>query len=225
MPPLGDFLGHLMTEIARARMLGDAETARLATLYAADPLLRHLTVPRFRLPELSIDVPVVINGLAGSTAAVPRPDRPTLHNLFEAIVFEALEPRAGRVTKAVLRTLRHQIAEAIRRSDDFPEIPDALAWTAAMTARVLPPLRLLAPNADFAEIENAVREACRVKFGGTPAPASADARLEIAFAAEELRQAGPANVAHFRLSVKENGVEWMSLEASDGTVEQRLVPE
>lgn len=60
MPYLGDYLGHLLSEIATARVQADLETVRMAELYASHPLLKHLPVPRFRLPNLTLDVPVLI---------------------------------------------------------------------------------------------------------------------------------------------------------------------
>ena len=60
MPYLGDYLGQLLSEIAIARMQADLETVRLAELYAAHPLLRTLPVPHLRLPEVALEIPVLI---------------------------------------------------------------------------------------------------------------------------------------------------------------------
>src|SRR5688572_19693895 len=60
MSNLGDYLGQLMSEIAMARMQADLETVRLAELYASHPLLKHLPVPHVRLPDVDVDLPVLI---------------------------------------------------------------------------------------------------------------------------------------------------------------------
>lgn len=60
MPRLGDFVGALLADAMRARVSADLETVRLAETYSRHDLLRHLPVPRFRMPDLVVDVPVLI---------------------------------------------------------------------------------------------------------------------------------------------------------------------
>lgn len=62
MADLSDFLGHILEEITRARVLADAEAVRTAKRYAADPdgLLQYFAVPRLRLPNVEITAPVIV---------------------------------------------------------------------------------------------------------------------------------------------------------------------
>src|SRR3989442_8134315 len=71
MPYLGDYLGHLLSEITTARVQADLESVRIADLYASHPLLRHMAVPRFRLPNVTIDAPVVITRMEEAPAGQP----------------------------------------------------------------------------------------------------------------------------------------------------------
>src|SRR5437868_1648504 len=61
MPYLGDYIGHLLSEITIARMHADLESVRVAELYASHPLLRNMPVPHFRLPDVDLDIPVVVS--------------------------------------------------------------------------------------------------------------------------------------------------------------------
>ena len=61
MVNLGDYLGHLLSEVTKARVQADMETLRIAELYASDPLLKNFPVPRMRLPNLELNVPVIIS--------------------------------------------------------------------------------------------------------------------------------------------------------------------
>lgn len=63
MPKLGDFIGALLSDVAQARVRADLETVRIAEAYAGHGLLKHLPVPRFRLPDLIIDVPVLVTSV------------------------------------------------------------------------------------------------------------------------------------------------------------------
>jgi hypothetical protein len=63
MPRLGDYVGQLVSEITIARTQADLEAVRVAELYASHPLLRHMTVPRFTLPKVELEVPVLIDSM------------------------------------------------------------------------------------------------------------------------------------------------------------------
>jgi hypothetical protein len=75
MADLSEYLGHLLCEVTRARVMADQEAVRVARAYASDGggLLRYFPVPRVRLPELEITVPVAVReipeGYVETTAA------------------------------------------------------------------------------------------------------------------------------------------------------------
>lgn len=67
MPMLSEVLGALMADLAQARYYADQQTLLLARRYQADPLLRDLSVPRIRLPEVVVDLPVVVERCLNGT--------------------------------------------------------------------------------------------------------------------------------------------------------------
>ena len=74
MADLGDLLGSLMSGLIRARRMADEQTAALAEYYKSIPLLEGLSVPRIRIPELTIDMPFLIdNDLEGEKGAMEEP--------------------------------------------------------------------------------------------------------------------------------------------------------
>lgn len=60
MPRLNEILGALMADIASARHIADQHTLLLAKRYREDPLLRSMSIPRIRLPEVVVDLPLLI---------------------------------------------------------------------------------------------------------------------------------------------------------------------
>lgn len=64
---LGDVLGAMLADVARARVQADVEALRIAEAYSKDPLLKHLPVPRFRMPDLVVDLPVLVDGVDGTS--------------------------------------------------------------------------------------------------------------------------------------------------------------
>ncbi|MBE9042161.1 hypothetical protein IQ235_15380 [Oscillatoriales cyanobacterium LEGE 11467] len=71
MTTLGNLLGAMMADVTHARRISDECAVRLAEYYQSEPLLQGLPVPRLRLPEVTIDVPVIVDGyLDGSSHQV-----------------------------------------------------------------------------------------------------------------------------------------------------------
>lgn len=68
MPKLGDLIGNIISEISLARAQGDAQTVRIAKYYAEEQAKdtnepnywAYMAVPRFKLPEVEIELPLVM---------------------------------------------------------------------------------------------------------------------------------------------------------------------
>ena len=62
MVTLSDYLGYIFIEITRARQMADQFSVNLAEEHSKDPLLKYISVPRFKIPEMEINVPVLVSG-------------------------------------------------------------------------------------------------------------------------------------------------------------------
>lgn len=59
---LADYTGYIFLEIIKAREMADRHSRQLAEVYAQDPVLRHFSVPRFKVPKMELTIPVLISG-------------------------------------------------------------------------------------------------------------------------------------------------------------------
>jgi hypothetical protein len=59
---LSDYLGFIFSEIVRARSITDAESKRIALIYKDDEILKNFSVPRFKIPEMELAIPVLVSG-------------------------------------------------------------------------------------------------------------------------------------------------------------------
>jgi hypothetical protein len=59
---LGDYAGYIFLEMLKAREMADAYSRAVAERYAADEVLQHFAVPRFKVPKMELRIPVVISG-------------------------------------------------------------------------------------------------------------------------------------------------------------------
>ena len=91
MARLGDFIGTVLADIAQARVKTDLEAVRIAQAYAGDELLRHMPIPRFRIPDISLDVPVIVDTEQSFSGDQPTP-------MFD-------QPESREITNIVRRSL------------------------------------------------------------------------------------------------------------------------
>lgn len=225
MPSLGDYIGRLVAEAANARAQADMETARLAEMYRADPLLRYFTVPRFRLPAVKLSVPV---------AVVDLPEHGPPLTVEQAMTSVAnmlrreLARRGAALTDAEWSAVTSRLGEAAHgltadpraQESDF-YLADALG-SAAVEA--LPERMREAPSSESptpstggslgAELLNAARLAVI----GTRVPAP---QLEVKVTAAELVGIDPNTILHVDLTLSEQGLEWSGADDAHS----RLTPE
>jgi hypothetical protein len=232
VPRLGDFLGLLLAEVSNARMQADLEAVRIGELYSSHPLLRSMPIPRVRLPELTVDVPLMIGDVEE-----PRPDESPRGGIPRAVRSEHLLAvlrrhfsQAGMdLTDSELDSLREPLAQSLEGSDvpidvdiDTNRVADGFVDSAIKSIseirRSPGNARPMLPEAALKNLRSAMRlEMVSLR---TRPP-----RLNVIVTASELSAAAMAeNVTRLRLTIAEQGLEWATFE-SEGRTRTRLVPE
>jgi hypothetical protein len=232
MPYLGDYLGHLLSEITMARVQADLEAVRVAEMYAGHPLLKNLPVPHFRLPTVTLDVPVAIKTMEESKAGEsPRGGVPleALRQRFGPLLARHLQAAKIDLTPPEKVALDRALDQAAARLSQPPYIAISVMHIAdELTAAAIAALDRERPRGQEIKPDQLERLAAEVKTAAraefvnlrTPPP-----RLHVLVTSAELRQAGPPDVlARLRLSITEEGVEWTVIE-SQGRSYQKLRPE
>ncbi len=228
MPNLGEYVGQLLAEITQARVQADLESARIAGMYAGDPLLKHMPIPRFRLPTITLDVPVAVESTdAGSVttggtaegvavdAVVPAFDRVFPVQLSLARVPLSMDGRE-RVRRYVV-DLSYKLGSGMRATD--------VAWE--VTGAIREPLFMVAAE------EGVEKTPVEIFFQGfTPAlekelatGGATASRVGVSANTARLREVGPAELlVRLKLSVTEESMEWSVTTNDDGTETARLIP-
>ena len=232
MPYLGDYLGHLMSEITIARFQADLEAIRVAELYASHPLLRHLPVPHFRLPTMTLDVPVVIKGMEeAKKGESPRGGvvLPAMRKSFDRILALHINSADIKLSATKKRDLNQALNQTIARLVLPPDV--SISVTHIADELVLTVIKALgdaerkggtAESARLAKFADELKAAVRLEFLNLR---KAPPRLLVLVTTTELREAGPKELlAHFHLSISEEAFEWTVIE-SQGKSHDRLVPE
>lgn len=94
MIELSDFLGNILSQVSEARKHADEASIALAEYYAQDKLLRCLPVPRVRLPNIELTIPVAIKEVRHKTAYNPYPGLPK-KELYELSSVRCTLKKAG----------------------------------------------------------------------------------------------------------------------------------
>jgi hypothetical protein len=227
MPTLAEYLGLLLTEITKARVQADIEAARIAELYATHPLLQHMPVPRFRLPNVSLDLPVAIERTDPTEASGP-----------SVAELDAARKRVDGIVEQELRALKIQLSPGTRKT-----IAGALdAIFARLSSGTMSAFDVArAPGEAAADVVAALKtgnerersvdaEPARTTLGRALEPPFTSllpkaAPVEVVVATAQLREiAPPQALTRVHLTVSEEGVEWTQTDPDDATT-KRLVPE
>jgi hypothetical protein len=250
MPLLGDFLGHIMAEITIARMHADLEALRVADFYASHPLLHNMPVPRFRLSDFDVDLPIMID----KVEEAPSDDLSPRGGVEKDKIFTAFNIALSRqLSRYRIRTpleLRNQIRFALRRQiknlTDLPDISvDASRIASELTKTVIATFKRYysrrTPTVTTKEIHDKEKVTepgpsndVLVKFSAdlqedarkeiikvrVPPP-----RLHILVTTREIKEAGiPDYTGRLKIKVHEDSLEWALIEREDET-QARLIPE
>lgn len=226
MPKLGDYIGHLLSEITIARMHADIEAVRVAELYADHPLLRNMPVPRFRMPDVEMDVPVVVKELEEPpTGESPHgiPPITEMREVFDKVITSVLAKERITLTAAnqkKLKTALDQRVVALTRPSEIAI--DINRVSQDFSSNAVKTLGEMIKPEKRAEFEERLKDALRIEFIKIRKPPT---RLNVLVTTAEIREAGPNEViTRLHLKISEEAFEWTTIESDEGK-DDRLVIE
>ncbi|MGB5185602.1 MAG: hypothetical protein WBO84_00555 [Acidimicrobiia bacterium] len=226
MTNLGDYLGQLMSEVVIARVHADLESVRVAELYASHSLLRHMPIPRVRLPEIQMEVPVVIDG-SGSPGPTESPRGGASisdgRKQFDKVLATHL-----RNSKVRLRAnQREALVKALDAEAQRPDLPieisvDTNRFADRFTNVAIDVLGESLTEEKINSVKAGLRDDARLALlAARTAPPRVTALVETS----AVREAGPEDkITRLRLTIREESMELTTIE-SDGETTERLVPE
>lgn len=225
MIDLGEILGSLMSGLIRARRMADEQTADLAEYYKDNPLLEGLSVPRIRIHELTIDMPLLIeNHLGGESGKMENPSKiadaagaqlkttlaennikvnPAFHKIFLGEVekqFRLLKQTGSPIMKeTVVRRVQRAFASTLTKTKTTLTATDKKTLARELRARV-----------------------STVSIAKEPVNSSI---LVNAKTADVKERASNTSVVRLKVTLKEEGLEWTTQADESGGVIRTLQPE
>lgn len=225
MADLGSLLGSLMSGLISARRMADEQTAALAEYYKGIPLLEGLSVPRIRIPELTIDMPMLVEKyVEGQNGEMEDPIKladaaleqlkttlsrnnikiePIFHDAFLGEVKNRLE-------------LEKQTGAPIMKETVARSVQDAFAATLTKTKTTLTATDKMVISKDLRG------KISTVSIAKELVPSSIVANIVTADVKEH---ASSTNVVRLKITLKEEGLEWTTKASEAGGLTNTLQPE
>ncbi|MFZ3168297.1 MAG: hypothetical protein WA130_11830 [Candidatus Methanoperedens sp.] len=225
MADLGTLLGSLMTGVIRARRMADEQTAALAEYYKDNPLLEGLSVPRIRIPELTIEMPMLIeNHVEGQSEETESPTKiaDTAAEQLKATLSKNNIKVNPIFHEAFLNEVKNQLELAkqtgapVMKETVARGVQDAFSATLTKTKTTL-------TATDQAAVARDLRaKVSTVSIAKGPAPSGIVANIKTADVKE---RASNTSVVRLKITLKEEGLEWAVKSSESGGVVRTLQPE
>ncbi len=230
MADLGEVIGSFLVSLVHARRKADEETAAVAEYYKQHPLLEGMSLPRIRIPEISIDMPLTIDALDdGEDAEVNNPSTISRSLIQELRQLKQDEDKAGmspEFDRVFNRTLLQQLSRLQQgqktKSQTVSREAVARAVDNAINTAIKKDGTKLTPEAKK-DLQSHMRmRATEISLKKMPKPASIGAT----FTSSDIKEkSSPTSSIRLKLTLREEGLEWSKAENDDGTVRHTLQPE
>jgi hypothetical protein len=233
MAGFADQLGSLLVGLARARQIADLESAAIAEQYRQNPLLEGLSVPRVRVPELVIELPLLIELEEGEEPNRLR-DADGLSDELLPVLDDSLKQSGVDLPSEDRRRFRDALRQKVRNATGQPSRPGRYMPKEVVLRAVEegvasaiessgPDLKSrLGPGAAKKLSEAARRRANEVAEMAPGKPPS----FKVSMVTGEVKEKATAtSVARLRIVLREEGLEWTALSRDDGKTIRSLTVE
>lgn len=227
MADLGILLGALISGVVHARRIADEESAAVAEHYKDNPLLSGMSIPRVRIPELTIDIPMLIEAFdEGESDQIE--DSQKISDAVSKELKASLTREGLSIAPADLKkfsgTFNEQLtkinAPAGHRSPREAVIRAAEeAFSNTVRDKVINEASLSAASRIASNLRFTASGSSLKKVGRAPQITSSILTSEVK------DRSSQTTVSRIRLSLQEEGLEWSIGENEDGTISRKLTPE
>ncbi|MGB1237228.1 MAG: hypothetical protein ACPG4U_03395 [Pseudomonadales bacterium] len=224
-PDLGAILGSLMSGVIQARRISDEQTAELAEYYRENPLLEGLTVPRVRIPEITIDLPLLVEDFIDGEAGEIEPPNKISEKATGELVNKA---KIHKITlPAVFKNgFKRDIENRLKKmkSSGAPMVKENIIRNVQGALATQIKTHKLELNSEQQKlISNSIRDTLALEnISRKPVAAAIKSNIKTADVKEK---SSSTNVVRVKVTFREEGLEWATQASESGGVTRTLQPE
>lgn len=244
MPTLKDYLGSLLRDLNHARVIADVETAHIAKMYAEDNLLKHFSIPRMKIQETELTIPIAIDELDSS---VEKDYQPIDNKLFYAKTYVEIKnvfkvSSFNRDISTALRKAIYSHIDALEKSiksgagikvslDSFSETVSDLALETIISdkkGRVVFDEVLKSHHIDDDQVKEMLVANLTKYLQAEIKPREMAGKIEnaqVTVESDKLKDKRPESLLYIKMKITEESMEWQTMEDADGNVVAKLMVE
>jgi hypothetical protein len=239
MAKLSDFLGSVVSSISDARVNSDVQSLRIAEEYAKNDLLKHFSVPRMRIDKVELHIPVAVDSLSTKTQRSYQSIDSSSFSIkaYQQILKSLAVPTiSSEASKQLIATIADQtsiLESKIKANQIENSLEEFAKGVTLKTIKLVEGIykennKKRATKTELAKLqintEKELQSALAEEFVLQREIEALDS-VQFIVEAHKLREIKPENVITIKVTISEQGMEWVNMEDKDGKVVNKLMPE
>lgn len=244
MPTLKDYLGSLIKDINHARVIADVESANIAKMYAEHDILKHFSIPRMKIQDTELTIPIAIDELESS---VEKDYQPIDNTTFYAKTYAEIKNvfKVSSFSRELSTSLRKSIylqidslEKTIKSGADIKTSLDGFCETvsdiAIKTIRSDKKGRVVFNEAlKYYKIDDdQFKEKLVTNLAKYLQPEIKSREItggienaKVTVESDKLKDKKPESLLYIKMKITEESMEWQTMEDADGNVVSKLMVE
>lgn len=232
MAKLNEYLGSVISSLTNARVMADLQTVKVAEEYAKHDLLQHFSVPRMRVDDVELTIPVALE----ATQQKLKSHVDTIDNSeFNKSLYKEVTRGLGvnslpRAASSEIRSLLAENTHTLEKKVNLEKTTQPVnAFSDELTNKILSlnEKYSIADKEVIIDKETFKRNISQLaeRQINTNQPASVIENLEVIAESHLLKEQNPANIIYIKMKVSEDGMEWQKMDDAEGNTQRKLLPE
>jgi len=238
MANLNEYLGTLVSNFSQARVLADLESAKIAELYATDGILKHFSIPRMKIDDDELTIPVSIDELNIKSLSIENlPDPQSLKSSIYNVLLESMESKSlpmelsVQVRKEITLLIEPYANDKTKKSLEELQktVPDSLASQLEKTVNKLVTSNeidaTVSRNMDLLKRAATEKIKAIIKEELSKKDIKEEIRnLNVTMETGRLKDKVKENLVFIKMKISEESMEWEIMEDADGNIVKKLMP-
>ncbi|VAW44484.1 hypothetical protein MNBD_GAMMA04-2099 [hydrothermal vent metagenome] len=244
MPTLKDYLGSLVRDLNHARVIADVETANIAKMYAEHDLLKHFSIPRMKIQETELTIPIAIDELDQSSEIDYQPiDNKRFYakayaeikNVFKVTSFN--KNISTLLRKDIYIQIDH-LEKAIKSGENITE--SLQMFSEELSGRAIEIIasnkqeysllkkRLKEKKLNIQQIKEPLTISLTNRLQTEIKPREVTGKIEnaqITVESDKLKDKKPESLVYIKMKITEESMEWQTMEDANGNIVAKLMTE
>jgi hypothetical protein len=232
MPKLNEYLGSVISSLTNARVMADLQTVKVAEEYAKHDLLQHFSVPRMRVDDVELTIPIALE----STQQKLSTHIDTIDNTeFNKSLYKEVTRGLGlsslpRAASSEIRSLLAENTHQLEKKVNLEKTTESVnGFSHEITEKVL----TLNEKYGLADKEITIdKEIFKRNISqlaekqiNTNQSATAIENLQVIAESHLLKEQKPESIIYIKMKISEDGMEWQKMDDGNGKTTQKLLPE